>query len=124
MSFNKTNMLKIASTLSECLTKPIDLILSHTGINLRENASTFLVKTNLSYITKAFFNNIKKKKDKNNSDPSVDFVQYLGQVPPQVKPVNLLKSAIMLLISSLMKCFIPFITIFTPQTGDLASSVV
>lgn len=57
-------MLKIASTLSECLTKPIDLILSHTGINLRENASTFLVKTNLSYITKAFFNNIKKKKIK------------------------------------------------------------
>lgn len=46
----RINMLKVASTLSECVSKPTDLTLSCTGINLRENVSTVLVKTNLSSV--------------------------------------------------------------------------
>lgn len=43
-------MLKVASTIPECVSKPTDLTLSCGGINLRENESTFLVKTNLSSV--------------------------------------------------------------------------
>lgn len=44
---NRTSMGKIASALSDCITKPTDLTLSSVGINLREAGRTFLVKTNL-----------------------------------------------------------------------------
>lgn len=65
---NKTNMLKMVSMLSDSLTNPTDYTLSHTGINLRENVSTFLVKTQYFLckyrfvLTKASFNNINSDK--------------------------------------------------------------
>lgn len=44
---NRTDMQKMVPTLSEGKTKTTDLTFSGAGINLRENVSTFLVKTNL-----------------------------------------------------------------------------